>query len=131
MRTRLRRKKLLMERFAQLGRMLRGEPVEGGSPRGMAGAAKGHDSAAGAPRKPRAALSLARKGWMGFANSQAPHGELSKRVQVQWIRVPIPVAVAPKLKVKRGKKRFALTAIGEKAEVKKLPKLPPKYHWQA
>jgi hypothetical protein len=54
----------------------------------------------GAPAQPMPSrelpLSLARPGWMGFPNSRAPFGEVTKRQPVRWVerpnakRLPVP-----------------------------------------
>lgn len=67
-----------------------------------------------AKRQP-APLSLARVGWMGFPNSHAPHGELTKRHQAKWISEPIEDKRAT-VQTKRGKKESPLTRIAKRWE---------------
>ncbi len=72
------------------------------------------------PTKPKAPLSLAREGWMGFPNSHAPHGELTTRHQAKWVAEPVKVEPKVTPQPSRTARKSALTSIAERWDERKL-----------
>lgn len=125
-----------MERFAQLGRMLRGDWSEADAkPRGVRCANdEAHQQRVRSHRHP--AYSGAYADELGpplvyRGKLYMPWPKLSGGIRPvpKWARKPVPKA-KPTVTTKRTKREQALTAMAGKIG-KKLPKLERKYGWQA
>ncbi len=124
------RLRMLLESCAVLGRMRRGEPVSvAAEPRGMAAASNPHAQPKANRRKSSRNAKKRKAGvWRSSVYGVSLY-EADRRHK--WIRLKDDLLAKPIGLRNRRKGKAAMTAIGEKAQIVKLPKLPRKYHWQA
>lgn len=118
--------KMMLESFAMLGRMRRGEPLTP-KPVGMACASNPEAEPKARRRKRRNAKRKAGV-WRSSVYGISLYEQDRRH---KWIRLKDDLLAKPIGLRNRRKGKAAMTLIGEKAQIVKLPKLPRKYRWQA